>query len=247
MSERGHGVEQMRHVRQPGGSGGGEVGGRHRGVTSRNDDAGCDQSLDDIDGVREFGCERHQADDSRRNPGVDLVEQRLRFGGEARNVCPQMITRDHRPFEMQTERRRCPTASERVFGLLGECRHRSDRCRPGRCGSRHHGRQERRHSEARELDRDVEDAIRFGGDVDAVGAVALQVDESWRDQEVGTVDVAGVELADLVRVGDHVGDRVAIHHEVGADQFAADQDVTTVEASSDHPAAAFVVHPWIIA
>ena len=74
--------------------------------------------------------------------------------------------------------------------------------------------------------------MRFVGDVDATGAVALQVDEPGSDDEIGTVDVTGTERTDGARVGDDLGDRVALDHEVGADQPAIDQQLAAEEPST---------------
>jgi hypothetical protein len=211
-------------------------------VARRHDDAGGDEPFDHVGCTGELGRKRHQGDRARRRPGPDLVEQRLRLGREAGDVGAQMTRREHRAFEVEAERcRRAPIADSMVR-LRRQRRHLGDGGRPRGAGSGDDRRQERGDPEAWECRGDVEDPVRFGGDVDAVGTVALQVDEACGDDTLATVDVGLRSPVVVHHVGDDLRDHLAVHHHVGSDQFALDQHVAAVEPPTSHVATVCRVH-----
>ena len=138
-----------------------------------------------------------------------------------------MVARDHRPLEVEPERR-----GHRLVGpwwLLGRRIAAIAAARVEAGAVTTVGRNAVTPKRGK-LGRDVEDAVRFARDVDAAGAVALQVDEPRSDHEPAAVDVAVGELAGG-RVDHDFGDQVAVDHEVGTNELAVDQHLPAAVAA----------------
>ena len=118
----------------------------------------------------EFGREGDHGNRTRRDPRVDLVEQFGRLGGEAPDMSAEVMVRDHRPLEVQPE-----WSGDHAWGLTPGV---IDRGGAGGGGRGDHGGKECGDAETGELGCNIGDPVRFVGDVDTVGAVALQVDEA---------------------------------------------------------------------
>ncbi len=84
------------------------------------------------------------------------------------------------------------------------------------------------------------------GDVDTVGAVALQIDEARRDDEARAVDV--VVAVDCVGWShDELDDAVAFDDDVDSCQLAVEERQAAVESSSNRLSFPGIGHRTIIA
>ncbi len=223
VPERALRVEDVRDHAGAGVGGGVHLRGGRRGVPDRDEHPGGREPGDRLEGVPALGGEGH--DRRRRPPEQDVERLRRRVAHERGIVGPVVVGRQEGALDVGPEDARAVHVLARG-GLDVEQRRRE----PGR-RRRDEGRGERGHRAAQQGGPDRPPVVRPRlGEVDAVGAVDLQVEEPGREDAVGQHDLGGGPAADVLAGEGHGADPVALQ----GDDARAGQAAAHEQARSAH-------------